>query len=83
VKIALDAQLAVGTATGIGVYQRDLARALGEAHQQLHCLGLELDCVPGPTNLVQRRVHAWRIMPHTTTRTHTTTTNIPARKWYG
>jgi glycosyltransferase involved in cell wall biosynthesis len=28
VRIALDAQLAVGTATGIGVYQRDLARAL-------------------------------------------------------
>jgi len=31
VRIALDAQLAVGTATGIGVYQRDLARALGAA----------------------------------------------------
>jgi glycosyltransferase involved in cell wall biosynthesis len=31
VKIALDAQLAVGTATGIGVYQRDLARALSAA----------------------------------------------------
>jgi glycosyltransferase involved in cell wall biosynthesis len=28
VRIALDAQLAVGTATGIGVYQRDLAAAL-------------------------------------------------------
>jgi glycosyltransferase involved in cell wall biosynthesis len=28
VRVALDAQLAVGTATGIGVYQRDLARAL-------------------------------------------------------
>jgi len=28
-RIALDAQLAVGTATGIGVYQRDLAAALG------------------------------------------------------
>jgi len=31
VKVALDAQLAVGTATGIGVYQRDLARALTAA----------------------------------------------------
>ena len=30
-KVALDAQLAVGTATGIGVYQRDLARALTAA----------------------------------------------------
>ncbi len=28
-RVALDAQLAVGTATGIGVYQRDLAAALG------------------------------------------------------
>jgi glycosyltransferase involved in cell wall biosynthesis len=28
VRVALDTQLAVGTATGIGVYQRDLARAL-------------------------------------------------------
>jgi glycosyltransferase involved in cell wall biosynthesis len=28
VRVALDAQLAVGTATGAGVYQRDLARAL-------------------------------------------------------
>jgi len=28
VRIALDAQLAVGSATGIGVYERDLARAL-------------------------------------------------------
>jgi len=28
VRVVLDAQLAVGTATGIGVYQRDLARAL-------------------------------------------------------
>lgn len=30
-RVALDTQLAVGTATGIGVYQRDLARALGAA----------------------------------------------------
>ena len=30
-RIALDTQLAVGTATGIGVYQRDLAQALGAA----------------------------------------------------
>jgi glycosyltransferase involved in cell wall biosynthesis len=29
VRVALDAQLAVGTATGIGVYQRDLTAALG------------------------------------------------------
>jgi hypothetical protein len=27
-KVALDVQLAVGTATGIGAYERDLARAL-------------------------------------------------------
>ena len=31
VRVALDAQLAVGTATGIGTYQRDLARALAAA----------------------------------------------------
>jgi glycosyltransferase involved in cell wall biosynthesis len=31
VRVALDTQLAVGTATGIGVYQRDLARALSDA----------------------------------------------------
>lgn len=30
-RVALDTQLAVGTATGIGVYERDLARALLEA----------------------------------------------------
>ncbi|HEV8023241.1 MAG TPA: glycosyltransferase family 1 protein [Candidatus Lustribacter sp.] len=30
-RVALDAQLAVGTATGIGVYERDLARALAAA----------------------------------------------------
>ena len=29
--VALDTQLAVGTATGIGVYQRDLAQALRAA----------------------------------------------------
>ena len=37
-KIALDAQLAVGTATGIGVYQRDLARALGAAGTDVRAL---------------------------------------------
>jgi glycosyltransferase involved in cell wall biosynthesis len=31
VRVALDTQLAVGTATGIGVYQRDLSRALAAA----------------------------------------------------
>jgi glycosyltransferase involved in cell wall biosynthesis len=38
VRIALDAQLAVGSATGIGVYQRDLARALGAAGTDVRAL---------------------------------------------
>jgi glycosyltransferase involved in cell wall biosynthesis len=38
VKVALDAQLAVGTATGIGVYQRDLARALAAAGTDVRAL---------------------------------------------
>jgi glycosyltransferase involved in cell wall biosynthesis len=38
VRIALDAQLAVGTATGIGVYQRDLARALTAAGADVRTL---------------------------------------------
>lgn len=37
-KVALDAQLAVGTATGIGVYQRDLARALTAAGTDVRTL---------------------------------------------
>ena len=38
-RVALDTQLAVGTATGIGVYQRDLAQALRDIDvdvQELH-----------------------------------------------
>jgi glycosyltransferase involved in cell wall biosynthesis len=38
VRVALDAQLAVGTATGIGVYQRDLARALAAAGTDVRAL---------------------------------------------
>jgi glycosyltransferase involved in cell wall biosynthesis len=38
VRIALDAQLAVGTATGIGVYERDLARALAAAGEDVRPL---------------------------------------------
>ncbi len=34
-RIALDTQLAVGTATGIGVYERDLARALAAAGEDV------------------------------------------------
>jgi glycosyltransferase involved in cell wall biosynthesis len=37
-RIALDAQLAVGTATGIGTYQRDLARALAVAGTDVRAL---------------------------------------------
>lgn len=37
-RIALDAQLAVGTATGIGTYQRDLARALAAAGTDVRAL---------------------------------------------
>jgi glycosyltransferase involved in cell wall biosynthesis len=38
VRVALDAQLAVGTATGVGVYQRDLARALTAAGTDVKAL---------------------------------------------
>jgi glycosyltransferase involved in cell wall biosynthesis len=38
VRVALDTQLAVGTATGIGVYQRDLARALPDAGVEVRAL---------------------------------------------
>jgi hypothetical protein len=38
VRVALDTQLAVGTATGIGVYQRDLARALVEIGVEVRAL---------------------------------------------
>jgi glycosyltransferase involved in cell wall biosynthesis len=38
VRVALDTQLAVGTATGIGVYQRDLARALVAAGTDVKAL---------------------------------------------
>jgi glycosyltransferase involved in cell wall biosynthesis len=38
VRVALDTQLAVGTATGIGVYQRDLARALIAAGTEVRAL---------------------------------------------
>ena len=37
-RVALDTQLAVGTATGIGVYQRDLARALVEIGVEVRAL---------------------------------------------
>ena len=37
-RVALDAQLAVGTATGVGVYQRDLARALTAAGTDVKAL---------------------------------------------
>ena len=37
-RVALDTQLAVGTATGIGVYQRDLARALIAAGTDVRAL---------------------------------------------
>jgi glycosyltransferase involved in cell wall biosynthesis len=37
-RVALDAQLAVGTATGIGTYQRDLARALAAAGTDVRTL---------------------------------------------
>lgn len=36
--VALDVQLALGTATGIGVYQRDLARALAGAGEEVRPL---------------------------------------------
>ncbi|HEV2739904.1 MAG TPA: glycosyltransferase family 1 protein [Candidatus Elarobacter sp.] len=36
--VALDTQLAVGTATGIGVYQRDLAHALRNEHVDVRAL---------------------------------------------
>lgn len=39
-RVALDTQLAVGTATGIGVYQRDLARALVAAGVDVRALQL-------------------------------------------
>lgn len=37
-RIALDTQLALGTATGIGVYERDLARALAAAGEDVRAL---------------------------------------------
>ena len=37
-RVALDTQLAVGTATGIGVYERDLARALARANVDVRAL---------------------------------------------
>jgi glycosyltransferase involved in cell wall biosynthesis len=37
-RVALDTQLAVGTATGIGVYERDLARALAAAGVDVRAL---------------------------------------------
>jgi glycosyltransferase involved in cell wall biosynthesis len=40
VKVALDAQLTLGTATGAGVYQRDLARALAAAGTDVRLLRL-------------------------------------------
>jgi glycosyltransferase involved in cell wall biosynthesis len=40
VRIALDTQLALGTATGIGVYERDLARALAAAGEDVCALQL-------------------------------------------
>jgi glycosyltransferase involved in cell wall biosynthesis len=40
VRVALDTQLAVGTATGVGVYARDLARALPAANVEVRALAL-------------------------------------------
>ena len=95
-RVALDAQLAVGTATGIGVYERDLARALGAGGTDVRLLQrpaldpwrfdrrvLWDQVAVAAARGAQRRRRAARGVGHAAARAHAADRRRPCTTWRG